>query len=141
MKVTVKRLNDAVHMQAKNKDGATLQMDGSENIGGVNGGFRPTEMLLAAAAGCSTIDIIGILKKQKQNFEDVTVDVEGQKEKVDTWSEFKKIHLHYTFKGNIDEKKAARAIELSLTKYCSVTKMLEKTAEVTSSFEIIRPES
>ena len=137
MKVTVKRLNDAVHMEATNKDGSTLQMDGSEDIGGVNGGFRPTEMLLAAAAGCSTIDIIGILKKQRQNLEDLTVDVQGQKEKIETWSEFKKIHIHYTFKGDLDEKKAERAIELSLTKYCSVTKMLEKTAKVTSSFEIV----
>lgn len=137
MKITVKRLNNAVHMEAKNKDGATLQMDGSEDIGGVNGGFRPTEMLLAAAAGCSTIDIIGILKKQKQNLKDVTIEVEGDKQKVETWSEFKTIHLHYTFKGDVDEIKAEKAIDLSLNKYCSVTKMLEKTAEVTSSFEIV----
>lgn len=138
MKITVKRLNDAVHMEAENEDGATVQMDGSGDIGGVNGGFRPTQMLLAAAAGCSTIDIIGILKKQKQNLEDVTIEVEGEKEKVDTWSEFKKIHMHYIFRGDIDENKATRAIELSLTKYCSVTKLLEKTAKVTSSFEIVK---
>lgn len=137
MKVKVKRLNDAVHMEAVNSDGATLQMDGSPDIGGINGGLRPTEMLLAAAAGCSTIDIIGILKKQRQKLDNVTIDVEGDKQKVETWSEFKSIHLHYTFTGDVDEKKAEKAIELSLTKYCSVTKMLEKTAKVTSSFEVI----
>lgn len=141
MKITINRLNDAVHMEAKNEEGNTLLMDGSENIGGVNGGFRPTQMLLAAAGGCSSIDIIGILKKQKQQLNDLKVEVTGEKEKVGTWSEFTSIHLHYIFTGTIEEKKAERAIDLSLSKYCSVTKLLEKTAEVTSSFEIVEDSS
>lgn len=141
MKVTVKRLNNAVHMEATNKDGATLQMDGSEDIGGINGGMRPTEMLLAAAAGCSSIDIIGILKKQKQNLVDLTVEVTGEKEKVETWSEFKAIHMHYIFSGDIDKNKAERAIDLSINKYCSVSKMLEKSAKITSSYVISNPET
>ena len=136
MKITVRRLNDAVHMEAENEDGATLQMDGSEDIGGINGGFRPTQMLLAAAAACSTIDIIGILKKQKQNLQDVTIEVEGEKEKVETWSEFKKIHMHYIFKGDIEPKKAERAIELSLTKYCSVVLSIDPAVKITHAFEI-----
>lgn len=137
MKITVKRLNNAVHMEAKNEDGATLQMDGSPDVGGINGGLRPMQMLLAAAAGCSTIDIVGILKKQKQNPDNLTVEVTGDREKAGTYSEFKAIHLHFIFEGNVDEKKAGRAIDLSLNKYCSVSKMLEKTAKITSSFEIV----
>jgi putative redox protein len=139
--ITVKRLNDAVHMEATNEDGATLQMDGSADIGGINGGFRPMQMLLAAAAGCSTIDIVGILKKQKQNPDDITVEVTADRQKVDTYSEFKAIHMHYIFKGNVDEKKAERAIDLSVNKYCSVSKTLEKTAKITTSFEVISLES
>lgn len=135
--ITVKRLNDAVHMEATNEDGVTIQIDGSPDVGGINGGFRPMQMLLAAAAGCSTIDIVGILKKQKQNPDDITVEVTADRQKVDTYSEFKAIHMHYIFTGNVDEKKAERAIDLSVNKYCSVSKALEKTAKITTSFEII----
>lgn len=136
MKITIERLNDAVHMEAKNEDGVSLQMDGTPDIGGQYLGFRPMQMLLAAAGGCSSIDIIGILKKQRQKLAGFKVDVEGDRVSVDEYSEFKSIHLHYTLSGELDEKKVEKAIELSLTKYCSVTKTLEKTAKITSSFEI-----
>ena len=137
MAITIKRLNDAVHMEAANEDGATLQMDGTEKIGGINGGFRPMQMLLAAAGGCSAIDIVGILKKQNQNPDDLQIEVTGDRQSVGTYSEFKTIHMHFVMKGaHLDEKKVARAIDLSLTKYCSVSKTLEKTAEITSSYEI-----
>lgn len=137
MKITIERLNDAVHMEARNDDHVTLQMDGTADIGGINGGFRPMQMLLAAAGGCSAIDIIGILKKQKQNPDTLKIEVDGTREQKGTYSEFSAIHMHYIFTGNVDEAKAARAIELSVTKYCSVSKTLEKTAKITTSFEII----
>ncbi len=137
MKISIKRLNEAVHMEAKNEDGVTLQMDGTGEIGGINGGFRPMQMLLAAAGGCSAIDVVGILKKQNQNPDDLQIEVTGDRQSVGTYSEFKTIHMHFIMKGShLDEKKVARAIDLSLTKYCSVSKTLEKTAEITSSYEI-----
>lgn len=125
-------------MEAKNEDGVTLQMDGSGDVGGINGGFRPMQMLLAAAGGCSAIDVIGILKKQKQNPDDLKIEVSGERVSVDTYSEFRSVHIHFILKGDLDEKKVARAVKLSITKYCSVSKLLEKTAEVASSFEIVK---
>lgn len=136
MKITIRRLNDAVHMEAENDDHATLQMDGSGDIGGINGGFRPMQMLLAAAGGCSAIDIVGILKKQRQNPESMTIEVEGTRVQKGTYSEFSAIHMHYIFTGDLDESKVERAIELSVTKYCSVSKTLEKTAKITTSFVV-----
>ncbi len=136
MKITIQRLNDAVHMEAKNEDNVTLQMDGTGEIGGINGGFRPMQMLLAAAGGCSAIDVVGILKKQRQNPEDLQIEVTGERVSVGDYSEFRSIHIHFILTGNLDENKVARAIDLSLTKYCSVSKTLEKTAKITSSFEI-----
>lgn len=124
-------------MEAKNEDGITLYMDGTGDIGGVNGGFRPMQMLLAAAGGCSAIDVVGILKKQRQNPDDLKIEVTGERVSVKDYSEFKTINIHFILKGDLDEKKVARAIDLSLTKYCSVSKTLEKTAKVTSSFEIV----
>ncbi len=125
-------------MEAKNEDGVTLQMDGTSEIGGINGGFRPMQMLLAAVGGCSAIDVVGILQKQRQNPDDLKIEVTGDRVKVKEYSEFKTINIHFILKGShLDEKKVARAIDLSINKYCSVSKMLEKTAKVTSSFEIV----
>ena len=139
MKIEIQRLNDAVHMEAKNEDGVTLQMDGTQAIGGINAGFRPMQMLLAAAGGCSAIDVVGILKKQRQNPDDLKIEVTGDRVSVGDYSEFKSVHMHFILKGDhLDEKKVARAIDLSLTKYCSVSKTLEKTAKITSSFKIIK---
>lgn len=139
MKITVNRLNDAVHMEAKNEDGVSLYMDGTDEIGGINAGFRPMQMLLAAAGGCSAIDVIGILKKQRQNPDELQIEVTGDRVDVDTYSEFKSIHIHFILKGShLDENKVARAIDLSLNKYCSVSKTLEKTSKISSSYKIIK---
>lgn len=139
MKITINRLNDAVHMEAKNEDGAFLHMDGTDEIGGINGGFRPMQMLLAAVGGCSAIDVIGILKKQRLNPDEFQVEVTGERVDVDTYSEFKSIHIHFILKGShLNEGKVERAIDLSLTKYCSVSKTLEKTAKITSSYKIVK---
>jgi putative redox protein len=140
MTVKIKRLNDAVHMQATNEDGVSLQMDGIDRIGGINGGFRPMEMLLAAVGGCSAIDVVTILTKQRQNPDDLEVEVTGDRVEVEgaQYTEFKTIHIHFKLSGaHLDENKVARAIDLSLNKYCSVSKTLEKTATITSSFEIV----
>ncbi|MFU8812521.1 MAG: OsmC family protein [Balneolaceae bacterium] len=137
MKITIERLNDAVHMQATNEDGVSLQMDGTDEIGGINGGFRPMQMLLAAAGGCSAIDVVGILKKQQQNPDSLEIELTGERVSKGTYTEFSSIHIHFKLTGaHLDRKKVERAIDLSLTKYCSVSKTLEKTATITSSFEI-----
>lgn len=136
MKISIQRLNDDVHMEAKNEDGVSLHMDGTGDIGGINGGFRPMQMLLAAAGGCSAIDVIGILKKQRTNPDDLKVEVTGERVDVESYSEFRTINIHFIFKGDLDAKKVGKAIDLSLNKYCSVSKTLEKTAKITSSFEI-----
>lgn len=137
MKITIQRLNNDVHMEAVNEDDVSVHMDGTPDIGGKNLGFRPMQMLLAAAGGCSTIDIIGILKKQRQELVDVKVEITGERISLGDYTEFKTIHLHYILTGELDPKKVERAIDLSLNKYCSVTKTLEKTAKVTSSFNIV----
>jgi putative redox protein len=86
---------------------------------------------LAATGGCSSIDVILILKKQKQVIESFEVEVEGEKEKVEDHSIFKDIVLHFKIKGQVDPEKAERAVKLSMEKYCSVSKILGKTARIT----------
>lgn len=135
MKITVEQLK-GTHMQAENEEEGLIRMDGSTSIGGLEGGFSPMQLLLAGAGGCSAIDIIGILEKQKQDLKDIKVEIEGDRQKKGTYSEFTTIHMHYIFTGDLDEQKVERAISLSLDKYCSVSKTLEKTSEITHSYEI-----
>lgn len=93
------------------------------------------QALLMAAAGCSSIDVVMILEKMKQPIKDIKVEVSGTR-KSEIPKVYTKIHMHYILIGEIDEEKAKRAIDLSLEKYCSVSLMLQKAAEFTSSFEI-----
>ncbi|NJN27439.1 MAG: OsmC family protein [Cyclobacteriaceae bacterium] len=137
MKIKLKRLDDAYHLEASNEEGCTIETDGSPAIGGGNKGMRPMQLLLAAAGSCSSIDIISILKKQKQELKDLQVEVNGEREANVVPSLFTDVHLHYILSGALDDTKVKRAIELSVDKYCSVVKILEKTAKVTYSYEII----
>ncbi|NCN11459.1 MAG: OsmC family protein [Leptospira sp.] len=123
-------------LEAKNPDGNRVMMDASPEIGGKKEGVRPTELLLMGIAGCSGIDILAILNKQKQNVESFQVDVQGDKEKVGFTSLFTKIRVMYNFEGELDSSKILRAIELSLGKYCSVSKTIEKVAEISFGFSL-----
>jgi len=137
MKITLKRLDDMYHMRAFNEEGSAVETDASPTIGGGNKGMRPMQLLLVSAGSCSSIDIISILKKQKQDLRDIQIEINGEREKNSTPSLFTDINLHFTLYGNLDPEKAKRAVDLSMTKYCSAVKTLEKTASVTYSFEIL----
>lgn len=123
-------------MEAQNEENGKIRMDGSTSIGGLEGGFSPMQLLLAGIGGCSAIDIIGILEKQKQDLQDLHVEVEADKQSIGTYSEFKTIHLEFIFTGDLEAKKVERAINLSLDKYCSVSKALEKGSKISHSYEI-----
>lgn len=135
MHITLQRLNNAVYFEAKNDDGNTIHLDGSPDIGGEGKGVRPMQALLMSLAGCSSIDIVSLLKKMRQPLEDMRVEVNG--DRVDEVpAVFKKIHMQFFLKGDLDEAKAKKAIGMSVEKYCSVAKMLDKTAEITWGLEI-----
>lgn len=137
IKIELNRLNDAFHMEAVNDHGKTVQMDGSPEIGGSNLGFRPMQMLLAGMAGCSAIDVISILKKQRQDLKDIKVTITGEREKDVVPSLYTEIHAHFRLFGKLDPDKAAKAVSLSVEKYCSVSKTLEKSARITYSIDVI----
>lgn len=130
MKITIKRTDDDFAMEARNEDGNVITMDGPPNLGGHNSGFRPTQLLLAAVGGCSAIDVVMILKKQKQRIDSLEIEVDGEKEKVEEYSLFRDITIHFKLKGKIELEKAQRAVQLSIDKYCSVSKTLEPTARI-----------
>ena len=139
IRIELNRLNDAFHFSAENEDGNQVHLDASTDIGGANQGMRPMQMLLAAMGGCSAIDVINILKKQRQDLKDLKIIVSGEREKDATPSLYQTVHAHFKFYGNLDADKVEKAINLSIEKYCSVSRTLEKAgATVTHSFEIIQ---
>jgi putative redox protein len=137
MKIQLNRIGKGVHLEATNEQGSVVHTDGAPEIGGMNKGMRPMQLLLVALGSCSSMDVLSILKKQKQHPEGYKVTVDGEREKGKIPSLFREIHIHFEMTGKLDEKKVARAIELSMNKYCSVSKTLEPTANITSSYEII----
>jgi putative redox protein len=138
MQVELVRLDDAFHFEAKGMSGVPVNIDAAENIGGHNAGSRPMELLLMGLGGCTAIDVLLIMKKQRQVVEDLKISISGEREKIEgtEMSPFRKINIHFKFKGNLSEDKAQKAIVMSMEKYCSATAQFSGTAEITHSFEI-----
>jgi putative redox protein len=132
MRIHLTRVDADFNLEATNEEGNRILIDASREAGGNGKGMRPMQLLLAALGSCSTIDIISILRKQKQEPASVEIEVNGEREPAGTegYSLFKTIDVHFVMKGNIDKEKAERAVKLSMQKYCSVTKILEPTAKI-----------
>ena len=130
MKIHLKRLNENYHFETVNERGNIIHLDNKSEPNPQ--GASPMELLLMGIAGCSGIDIVMILKKQQLEMTNLEMDVEGFRVDGAVPNVFTRIHLKITIDGEIPENKAKRAVDLSLEKYCSVAKMLEKTAEITT---------
>lgn len=135
-KINLKRLDDHVNFEATNSTNNSMLMDGSDAIGGKGNGVRPMETLLMGLAGCSGIDVVLILKKMKQVIDDIQIEVTAETEKIEDYKRYSKINVHFDVWGNTKESKVAKAIEMSMEKYCSVSKTLEKASEITSSYKL-----
>ena len=113
-----------------------VTMDGPVESGGSDAGIRPKELLLLSLGGCTGSDVASILKKKRVNLDgfeiNITTDVTEEYPQV-----FTELHIEYVFYGNdIDKNSVERAIELSQTKYCGVTKMLGQTMKICHSYRI-----
>ncbi len=122
---------------AETGSGHLLTMDGAPEGGGRNLAPRPMETLLAGAGGCTAYDVVLILKRGRHDVRGCQVRLQAERASTDP-KVFTKIHLHFVVTGrNLPEAAVQRAIELSHDKYCSATIMLGKTAEVTTSYEVV----
>jgi putative redox protein len=125
MRIELKRLDDAFNFEAVSETGNIALMDAGENIGGQNKGVRPMQMLIMGVGGCSAIDIVMILKKQKQVIESFDITIDAEREQAKEPALWETIQIHFKLKGQIEIEKAERAVKLSMEKYCSVSKTLE----------------
>jgi putative redox protein len=134
MKIYVDRVDDEFLFEARNENGNTVLMDNKNREDGNVKGASPMELLLMGIAGCSGIDIVSILKKQKQKINKYHVELEAEREKDKVPSLFTHAHVKVYLEGDIDPPKALRAAALSFDIYCSVSKTLEKAMKI--SYEV-----
>ena len=135
MQVKLTRKTAPFHFEATNERQMIVEMDSSAQLGGENRGVSPMEMVLMGLGGCASIDLGLILNKQKQVLDDCQLEITGERDDTPAKA-FKEIHIHFILKGTLDEKKVNKALELTLTKYCSVAMSLKESIEVNYSFEI-----
>ncbi len=120
---------------ARTERGAQLRIDGSPELGGDPDYLRPMEGVLASLASCSGVDVVMILNKQRQPLEGLEIVIEATR--ADTIpAVFTAIHLVFRISGAVAENKAQRAVALSMDKYCSVTKMLAGSVDITYAVEL-----
>lgn len=135
MKSRVKWVEEASFL-GTTESGHSVLMDGPPDHGGRNQGPRPMEMVLLGTAGCTTFDVVHILKKSRQDVRGCEVEVDAERADVDP-KVFTRIHFHFVVTGkDLKPESVERAVNLSAEKYCSASIMLAKTATITHDFEI-----
>ena len=136
MKSRVKWVENVCFM-AESESGHAMIMDGAPDIGGRNMGPRPMEMLLMGAGGCTSVDVIMILKKSRQTVTGCEVTLKAERADTDP-KVFTRVHFHFRVTGdNLKPEMVDRAVKLSAEKYCSASIMLGKTAQMTHDWEIV----
>ena len=133
---------DGMAMVAESGSGHGFIMDGAPANGGRNAGARPMEVVLMGLGGCTTFDVMSILKKTRQQVTDCVVELQGERADA-VPSVYTSIHVHFKVYGiNLDDAKVKRAVKLSAEKYCSASLMLSQgNVEITHSFETLPAES
>ncbi len=137
MKATVKWIDGAMFI-GESGSGHAVVMDGPEDAGGRNMGIRPMEMLLLGVGGCSSFDVVNILRKGRQKVSGCEARLEAVRAD-GVPAVFETINLHFVVSGKaLDADKVERAVQLSAEKYCSASIMLQKAGVVmTHDFEIV----
>ncbi len=126
IKIDVERVEADYGFEARDAYGHTVRIDNSPEGGGTNFGVRPMQLLLMGLGGCSGIDVVSILKKQRQPIEGFSMKLEGERVPNAIPSLWKDITIVFELKGDIDPAKAKKACELSIEKYCSVAETLRQ---------------
>lgn len=137
MKARIKWV-EQVSFLGETESGHAVLMDGPPDGGGRNLGPRPMEMVLIGTGGCTTYDVIHILKKGRQQVTDCVVEIAAERATEDP-KIFTKIHFHFVVTGkDLKADQVERAIKLSAEKYCSASIMLGKVADITHDFEVVQ---
>jgi putative redox protein len=136
MEINLIRKNEKYNFEAENPAGEKVQLDAKPEIGGEGKGFRPMEMLLVGLGGCSGIDVVNVLKKQKEPLTDIKINIKASREEEQTPSIFKEITIHFDLYGALNPQKVERALALTFEKYCSVSNIIQRSAQIHFNYTI-----
>lgn len=126
VKLSMHRNKGDYGFEVKDQLDHSLQTDSGKDSGGLDAGFRPMQLVLAALGSCSAIDVVAILKKQKQDLREFNIDIEAEREEGTIPTLWKSVRMIFLLSGEIEESKAERAVALSVNKYCSVAETLRR---------------
>jgi putative redox protein len=132
--ITLRQIENQM-MAASDSNGHSIVIGLSPEHDGQWVGIKPSDLLLISVAACATYDVIEILNKRRESYHDFVVSCKGEQQ-TEPPNAFTKIHLTYKLTGTVNSEQLKRAIQLSVTKYCSVTNTLSPDVSVTSDFEI-----
>jgi putative redox protein len=137
MEINLIRKNNKFNFEATNTTGQTVELDAKPEIGGEGKGFRPMEMLLVGLGGCSGIDMVNVLTKQKEPLNDIKIRIKANRKMEDTPPIFDVINIHFDLYGDLNVQKVERALALTFEKYCSVANILERSATLKFTYTIL----
>ncbi|WP_316747258.1 OsmC family protein [Pedobacter gandavensis] len=136
MEINLIRKNDKFNFEAENPSGFKVEMDAKPEIGGEGKGFRPMEMLLIGLGGCSGIDMVNVLTKQKEPLDDVKIKITATRKTDEMPPIFDVVNIHFDMYGDLNALKVERALALTFDKYCSVSNILGRSATINFTYTI-----
>ena len=135
---TVVEYTGGMAFRGSGASGHEIQMDASREVGGDDSAPRPVEALLCALGGCTGMDVVSVLRKMKTEPTALRIEIEDERAP-DYPKVITKLHLSYVIEGDVPEENVAKAIDLSLAKYCPITNTLAGVARITSEYRIVSP--
>lgn len=136
MEINLVRKSGKFNFEAQNSGGFTVDLDAKTEIGGEGKGFRPMEMLLIGLGGCSGIDVVNVLTKQKEPLDDVKISIKATRKDQEMPPIFDVINIHFDLYGALSVQKVERALAMTFEKYCSVSNILERSATLNYTYTI-----
>ncbi|WP_316796800.1 OsmC family protein [Pedobacter agri] len=136
MNINLIRKSGKFNFEAENECGFTVELDAKAAIGGEGKGFRPMEMLLIGLGGCSGIDMVNVLTKQKEPLDDIKIAINATRRDEEMPPIFNEIDIHFELTGDLNPTKVERALAMTFDKYCSVSNILGRSAKINFTYEI-----
>lgn len=136
MNINLIRKSGKFNFEAENESGFTVELDAKEAIGGEGKGFRPMEMLLVGLGGCSGIDMVNVLTKQKEPLNDIKIAITATRKDEEMPPIFDVINIHFDLYGDLSTAKVERALSMTFDKYCSVSNILGRSATINFTYNI-----
>lgn len=135
MQISLQLSPDGRAMLGQDEAGNEIRLSLPESAGGDASGFRAMQLMIVSLGACASVDVLTILKKQRQQVDDLRIEIDAERYHQPLPAPWQKAHLVFTFYGKVDPQKAEKAVEMSIQKYCSASETL-RLAGATITWEI-----